>query len=190
MIIRTGRRAMAAVGAALLASAVLTGCGGEDAATAVVPQGWGELRTAGVDVACPKGFKEQGAGERSRYNAAAATLTQGGRTVGLITVQLDFTNADSAEEAAIGAEAGVQLGSTIEGTKDVEIAGTDDAKRVDFAFTSSGEENTPVAGTRVHGTIVTGLDSKDVTFAVRIDAQKGVLDDADLRRIIESIEVH
>lgn len=53
----------------------------------------------------------------------------------------------------------------------------------------TGEANTPSKGTRIGGVIVTGLDSKDKTFAVRIDAQKGKLDDADLKKIIDSVEV-
>lgn len=181
-----------ALGVGVVAALALTGCGGSDdtAAKATVPEGWSEFTTKGVDVAYPPAFKPQSDAERSEYNAAAATLTEGGRRVGMITVQLDFTNASSAEQAAIGAEAGVQLGSKIEGTKKVEIAGTDDARRIDFEFVSVGDKGQPVKGAKVHGTIVTGLDSKDKTYAVRVDAQQGKLTDADLAKIVESIEVH
>ncbi|HEY9369556.1 hypothetical protein [Streptomyces sp.] len=180
-----------ALGVGVIAALALTGCGsGDEVKTAAVPEGWSELRTKGVDVAYPPAFKVQSDAERSKYNAAAATLTEGSRTVGTITVQLNFTTARSAEQAAIAAEAGVQLGSKVEGTKKVDIAGTDDARRIDFEFAASGDKGQPVQGAKVHGTIVTGLDSKDKTFAIRIDAQQGKLADADLAKIIESIEVH
>ena len=183
------RRAVAALGAGIFASAILTGCGSADSAAGTVPEGWKTLKTLSVSVSYPPGMTEQGEAERSTFNTAAATLTEGGKTVGVITVQLDFTDADSAEEAAIGAEAGIQLGSTLLGQQDVKVAGTDDAKRIDFEFSSTGEADTPSKGTRIGGVIVTGLDSKGKTFAVRIDAQKGKLDDADLKKIIDSIEV-
>ncbi|MGW1027605.1 hypothetical protein ACWD4J_28565 [Streptomyces sp. NPDC002577] len=175
------------------AALLLTGCGGGDQEAGSVPSGWGTLKTKGVDVSYPKGsggYVEQSAAERSKHNAAAAVRTENGTTVSTITVQLDFTNADSAEEAAIGAEAGVQLGSTLQGEKDVKLAGADDARRVDFEFSSTGEKNTPPKGTRIHGVILTGLDSQKKTFAVRIDAQKGALDDAALKKIIDSVQVH
>ncbi|MET7714770.1 hypothetical protein [Streptomyces sp. NPDC005407] len=189
MMTTTVRRAAAVLGAGIFASAILTGCGSEDSAASTVPEGWKTLKTSSVSVSYPPGFAEQGDAERSKFNAAAATLTEAGKAVGMITVQLDFTNADSAEEAAIGAKAGVQLGSTLKGQRDVKVAGTDDAKRIDFEFSSTGKANTPPKGTRIGGVIVTGLDSKDKTFAVRIDAQKGKLDDADLKKIIDSVEV-
>ncbi|MER5180252.1 hypothetical protein ABT009_18080 [Streptomyces sp. NPDC002896] len=175
------------------AALLLTGCGGGDQDAGSVPSGWGTLKTKGVDVSYPKGsggYVEQSAAERSKHNAAAAVRTENGTTVSTITVQLDFTNADSAEEAAIAAEAGVQLGSTLKGEKDVKLAGTDEAKRVDFEFSSTGEKGTPPKGTRIQGVILTGLDSRKKTFAVRIDAQKGALDDADLKKIIDSVQVH
>lgn len=37
--------------------------------------------------------------------------------------------------------------------------------------------------------IVTGLDSRKQAFAVRVDAQKGKLDDGDLEKIVKSVEV-
>ncbi|MGW1889667.1 hypothetical protein ACWCP6_05300 [Streptomyces sp. NPDC002004] len=175
-----------------LCAAVLTlsGCGGDRQGAGSAPEGWGTLRTKGVDVSYPKGYVAQGAAERSKYNAAAAVRKEGGTTVSTITVQLNFTNADSAEEAAIGAEAGVQLGSTLGGTKGVKLAGTDDAKRVDFEFSSTGRDGLPPKGTRIKGVILTGLDSKKKTFAVRIDARKGALADNDLKKIIDSVQVH
>ncbi|MEU8525001.1 MULTISPECIES: hypothetical protein [Streptomyces] len=178
------------VGAAL--ALALTGCGGTDdeGAKATVPEGWSELTTKGVDVAYPPAFKPQSDAERSDYNAAAATLTEGDRRVGIITVQLNFTTAHSAEQAAIAAEAGVQLGSKVQPTKKVEIAGTDDARRIDFEFVSVGDKGQPVRGAKIHGTIVTGLDSKDKTFAIRVDAQQGKISDDELAKIVASIEVH
>ncbi|MBL3665802.1 hypothetical protein JL475_07265 [Streptomyces sp. M2CJ-2] len=177
----------------LLALALtLSGCGTDDSASgsASVPDGWGTLKTKGVSVSYPDGYEEQGAGERSKFNAAAAERTEGGRTVSLITVQLGFTQADSAERAAIAAEAGIQMGADVKGQKEVELAGTDEARRIDFTFKASGEEGGPPEGTPVNGVILTGLDSAERTFQIRIDAQRGKLSDADVRRIVESVEVH
>jgi hypothetical protein len=204
-IARTARRPVrrlpsAAVGLCAVAPHAHTGCGDTDAgssgggsgAQGSVPDGWGTLTTKGVDVSYPKGadgYTEESAAERGKA-AAAAVRTADGVKTSTITVQLDFTKARSAEEAAIGAEAQVQLGATLQGTKKVALNGASDARRVDFEFTSTGRAHTPPKGTRVHGVILTGLDSTKKTFAVRIDAQKGVLPDADLKKIIESIEVH
>ncbi|WDV54162.1 hypothetical protein PV963_29285 [Streptomyces coeruleorubidus] len=175
--------------AALLTTAVaLTGCASSEAGS--VPDGWGTLRTKGVDVSYPKGYEEQGAGERGRHNAAAAVRTEGGRKVSVITVQLGFTEANSAEQAAIAAEAGIQMGADVKGHKDVELAGADEAKRIDFTFKATGEDGGPPKGTPVGGVILAGLDSTDSAFAVRIDAQRGSLPDGDLDRIIDSVEVH
>lgn len=190
---RRGNRAAAGLVSAMCAALLLTGCGGDGQEADSVPGGWGTLKTKGVDVSYPKGsagYVERGADQRSEHNAAEAVRTEGGTIVSMITVQLGFTDADSAEEAAIAAEAGVQLGATLKGEKDVQLAGADEAKRVDFEFSSTGDENTPPKGTRLQGVILTGLDSREKTFAVRIDAKKGALDDADLSRIIDSVQVH
>jgi hypothetical protein len=165
---------------AVLATA---GCGA-DTQAGTAPEGWGTLRTPSVTVAHPPAFKEQSDADRNKHNAAAAALSEGGKTVGIITVQLDFTNADSAEEAAIGAEAGVALGSTLKGQKEIQVAGPDgkqEARRVDFEFTEKGD--------RVTGVIITGLDARKKAYAVRIDAVKGRLDDGDLSKIIDSVTV-
>lgn len=187
---RTGRGVIA--GGMVLALGVLAvGCG-DDAATGTTPKGWGKLTTPAVSVAHPDAFTAQSAAERSKFNAASARLTQDGRTVGTITVQLDFTNADSVEEAAIGAEAGVALGARLKKQSDVSVKGPEEvreAKRVEFEFTSGGEDGTPVKGTRVKGVIIAGLDSEKKSYAVRIDAAKGTLAASDLDRIIESITV-
>ncbi|NWF29690.1 hypothetical protein HW130_26120 [Streptomyces sp. PKU-EA00015] len=187
---RTARRALAAV---VLAAAVsLTAACGNGPAGAEVPEGWPRLTTDSVTVAHPPAFKEQGAGKRSKFNAATATLEEGGRTVAMISVQLDYTNADSVEEAAIGAEAGIALGATLEGQEDLRVAGPEkarDAKRIDFTFTSTGERGTPAKGTRVAGVIVAGLDSGESAYAVRIDAAEGRLSPDELKKIIDSIAV-
>ncbi|MGW2257301.1 hypothetical protein ACWCXE_05390 [Streptomyces sp. NPDC001780] len=171
---------------AVVAAVVLTaaGCGATDAGGGTVPEGWGTLKTSSVTVAHPPGFVPQGEKERSRHNAAAATLTEGGEDIGMITVQLDFTDADSAEEAAIGAEAAVALGSTLGEQSAIEVAGPDgpaEARRTEFAFTEKGK--------RVEGVIVAGLDSAKQTYAVRVDARKGGLGDGDLTKILRSITV-
>ncbi|MFJ1575887.1 hypothetical protein ACIOGX_24385 [Streptomyces sp. NPDC088147] len=180
---RTPRRpAAAAVTAACAAVvALVAGCG-TDTTAGVVPEGWGTLKTSAVTVAHPPAFTPQSAGERSTYNAAAATLTKDGKDVGMITVQLDFTNADSVDEAAIGAEAGIALGSTLGKQRKVEVAGPEgrtEARRIDFEFTEKGS--------RIKGVIVAGLDSAKKSYAVRVDAAKGRLGDGDLTKIIDSI---
>ncbi|WP_327667260.1 hypothetical protein OHN37_29070 [Streptomyces sp. NBC_00485] len=179
--------------AAGLLTALLAGCGDGGANSASVPDGWGTLKTKGVDVSYPKGsggYEEQGGAERSKYNAAAAVRTESGKTVSIITVQLDFTQASSAEQAAIAAEAGIQMGASVKGEKDVKAAGADEAKRIDFTFKSAGQGDDPPKGTPVRGVIVTGLDSSGKTFAVRVDAVRGKLSDADLTKIVDSVEVH
>lgn len=187
---RTGR-GMIAGGMVLALGMFAVGCG-EDATTGTTPDGWGKLTTPAVSVAHPGAFTAQSEGERGRFNAAGARLAEDGRTVGTITVQLDFTDADSAEEAAIGAEAGIALGATLKKQSDVSVKGPEEvrqAKRVEFEFTSGGETGTPAKGTRVKGVIITGLDSEKKTYAVRIDAAEGRLAASDLDRIIESITV-
>ncbi|MFI9821657.1 hypothetical protein ACIHFC_14475 [Streptomyces sp. NPDC052013] len=181
------RRMCAAAG--LLALVVVTGCGSGASSSDAAPDGWRTLETPSVSVAYPEGFEEQGADERSKYNAAAAELNEDGRTVALITVQRGFTEANSAEQAAIAAEAGIQLGAKVDGTEEVELAGTDDARRIDFTFEATGEGDGPAKGAVVEGLILTGLDSSEETFAVRVDAQKGKLSGADLERIVASVEV-
>ncbi|MGW5122605.1 hypothetical protein ACWEQ7_00795 [Streptomyces sp. NPDC004069] len=181
------------IAALLAAAAALTGCGKGDAGSASVPDGWGTLNTKGVSVsypAGPRGYVEQSSAERSRYNAAAAVREESGRTVSIITVQLDFTRADSAEQAAIAAEAGLGLGAKVAGEKDVKLAGTDRAKRIDFTFDSTGEDGNPPKGTPIRGVILTGLDPAGRTFAIRIDAARGTLSSADLRGIVDSVRVH
>jgi hypothetical protein len=185
--------------AAGLLTAFLAGCGDGKANSASVPDDWGTLKTKGVDVSYPKGsggsggsegYTEQSAAERGKYNAAAAVRTENGKTVSVITVQLDFTQANSAGQAAIAAEAGIQMGASVKGEKDVKLAGTDEAKRIDFTFKSTGQDDDPPKGTPVKGVILTGLDSSDKTFAVRVDAVEGKLSDADLAKIVDSVEVH
>ncbi|MFC9128948.1 hypothetical protein ACFT4A_19145 [Streptomyces sp. NPDC057099] len=185
---KTRRACLAA--AALLTAMALTGCGGSGSGGSSVPDGWGTLKTKGVDVSYPKGYEEQSAAERGKHNAAAATRTEDGKKASVVTVQLGFTEANSAEQAAIAAEAGIQLGADVKGQKDVELAGTDEAKRIDFTFKATGEDGGPAKGTPVQGVILTGLDSKDGTFAIRIDAQEGSLPEKDLDRIVDSVEVH
>ena len=179
--------------AAGLLTALLAGCGDGNSDSASVPDDWGTLKTKGVDVSYPKGsggYEEQSAAERGKYNAAAAVRTESGRTVSIITVQLGFTQADSAEQAAIAAEAGIQMGAKVKGDKDVKLSGTDEAKRIDFTFKSAGQDDDPPKGTPVEGVILTGLDSSGKTFAVRVDAVEGKLSDADLAKIVDSVEVH
>ncbi|RDG35396.1 hypothetical protein [Streptomyces corynorhini] len=185
-------RWLAAAAASTVLVTVTAGCGadtggaagsGGTGADGALPEGWGTLRTSALTVAHPPGFTPQSATERSKYNAAAATLSEGGKDVGMITVQLDFTDADSAEEAAIGAEAGIALGSTLGKQSEIEVAGPGgkktEARRVDFEFTERGS--------RVKGVIVAGVDTAKKTYAVRIDAVKGKLGDGDLRRILDSL---
>ncbi|MFD7403814.1 hypothetical protein ACFV7R_14325 [Streptomyces sp. NPDC059866] len=181
------RRTLATAGLLTAALLALTACGNGDSDAASVPDGWGTLKTKGVSVSYPPSYEKQ---RPTEHNAAVAVRTESGRTVSIVTVQLDFTQANSAEQAAIGAEAGIQMGADVRGQQDVKLTGTDDAKRIDFTFKSTGEDSDPPKGTPIEGVILTGLDSTDTTFAIRIDAAEGKLSDADLDRIIDSVEVH
>lgn len=145
---RTGY-ATASASAALTTLLLAAGCGSE-ASSGAVPEGWGTLKTPAVTVAHPAAFEPQSAGERSKYNAAAATLSDESGTIGMITVQLDFTDADSVEEAAIGAEAGVALGSTLGKQEEIKVSGPDgdeEARQVNFEFTQKDPGAGAAAGT-------------------------------------------
>ncbi|MFJ7195027.1 MULTISPECIES: hypothetical protein [unclassified Streptomyces] len=185
-------RTIGATAAAAIGFALLTGCGGDSAA---LPEGWSKLDTKSLSVGYPgdKGYKEQPAADRAKANAAVALKEEGGLRTGIVSVQLDFaTGVDSAAEAASAAGAGIGLGATRKGTEEVRLAGADsarDARRIDYEFTSSGEERTPAPGTRMTGVVVAGIDSKDVPFAVRINAVKGSLSAQDLDAFVDSITV-
>ncbi|MEU9317673.1 hypothetical protein [Streptomyces sp. NPDC048295] len=185
-------RTIGATAAAAIGFALLTGCGGDSAA---LPEGWSKLDTKSLSVGYPgdKGYKEQPAADRAKANAAVALKEEGGLRTGMVSVQLDFaTGVDSAAEAASAAGAGIGLGATRKGTEEVRLAGADsarDARRIDYEFTSSGEERTPAPGTRMTGVVVAGVDSKDVPFAVRINAVKGSLSAQDLDAFVDSITV-
>lgn len=150
---RTMARRTSTVSVALAALLLVAGCGsdaGSGSGSGAVPEGWGTLKTPAVTVAHPAAFEAQSAGERSKYNAAAATLSDESGTIGMITVQLDFTDADSVEEAAIGAEAGVALGSTLGKQEEIQVAGPDggeEARRVNFEFTQKDSGTDAGAGT-------------------------------------------
>lgn len=111
----------------------------------------------------------------------------------MVSVQLDFaTGVGDAGEAAAAAGAGIGLGATRKDTQDVRLAGEEsarDARRIDYEFTSTGEESTPAKGTRMTGVVVAGVDSKDVPFAIRLNAVKGELAPEDLDTFVESITV-
>ncbi|MFI6727612.1 hypothetical protein [Streptomyces atratus] len=186
-------RAIGAAAAAAIGLALLTGCGGDDAAA--VPEGWGKLDTKSLSVGYPEkeGYKEQPAADRAKANAAVALKEEGGLRTGMVSVQLDFaTGVDDAGEAAAAAGAGIGLGATRKETSDVRLAGAEsarEARRIDYEFTSSGKERTPAPGTEMTGVVVAGVDSKDVPFAVRINAVKGSLSRQDLDAFVESITV-
>jgi hypothetical protein len=186
-------RALGAAVAAALGLALLTGCGGPDAAA--VPDGWGTLDTKSVSVGYPedRGYAPQPDAERSKANAAVALKEEGGLRTGMVSVQLDFaTGVSDAGEAAAAAGAGIGLGTTRKGTADVRVAGEEsarDARRIDYEFTSTGEARTPEKGTRMTGVLVAGVDSAEVPFAIRINAVKGTLTPADLDAFVASITV-
>ncbi|WP_406383639.1 hypothetical protein [Streptomyces sp. NBC_01618] len=184
-------RAIGAAAAAVMGLALLTGCGGDDAAA--LPDGWDRLDTSSLSVGYPanKGYKEQPAADRAEANAAVALKEEGGLRTGMVSVQLDFASGvDDADEAAAAAGAGIGLGATRKETSDVQLAGDDGAlgaRRIDYEFTSSGKEQTPAQGTRMTAVLVAGMDSKDVPFLVRINAVKGSLSRSDLDAFVESI---
>ncbi|MFB6669468.1 hypothetical protein [Streptomyces parvus] len=188
----------AAVTAAVAAAAVLlTGCGG-DADKASVPEGWGTLETGSLSVGYPKdeGYAEQPAAERAKANAAVALKEEDGIRTGMVSVQLDFaTGVHDAAGAAAAAGAGIGLGSTRKATDDVRLAGPEDAdeareaRRIDYDFTSDGQEDTPNRGTPMTGVLVAGVDSKGVPFVVRLNAVKDAVDAEDLDAFVGSITV-
>lgn len=112
---------------------------------------------------------------------------------GMVSVQLDFaTGVGDAGEAAAAAGAGIGIGATRKDTRDVRLAGEEsarEARRIDYEFTSTGEESTPAEGTRMTGVVVAGVDSQDVPFAIRINAVKDALSAADLDSFVASITV-
>ncbi|WP_329210072.1 hypothetical protein [Streptomyces sp. NBC_01708] len=189
----TKSRTLGAAVAAALGLTLLGGCGGTDAAA--VPDGWGTLDTTSVSVGYPEdeGYAPQSAAERSEANAAVALKEEKGVRTGMVSVQLDFaTGVSDAGEAAAAAGAGIGLGTTRKGTRDVTLAGEEsarEARRIDYEFTSTGEESTPAEGTRMTGVVVAGVDSKDVPFAIRINAVKDALSQADLDAFVGSITV-
>ncbi|MFJ6936870.1 hypothetical protein [Streptomyces sp. NPDC101132] len=186
-----------AAATALAAAALVAGCGtaggggggggGGAGPQAVVPDGWGTLRTPTVSVAYPKGAG--GYREEAAKDGPTAVRERSGHKESVISIRMNFTNADSVEEAAIGAEAGIQLGSTLQGTRDVDLAGTGAAKRIDFEFTATGAPGGPPKGTRVAGLILTGLDSRGQSFAVRVDTVKAERSGSELAAVVKSVEV-
>ncbi|HCA85860.1 MAG TPA: hypothetical protein DEQ61_10395 [Streptomyces sp.] len=188
---RLSRRTPVLAAALLAGAALLTGCGngGSDSASSSVPEGWKTLEGPTVSLAYPKGFTEQSDAERSEQNDAVATRKEGGRYVALISIQSDFSEVGNAEEAAIAIEAAVQTTTELKDTTDVTVKGTDAAKRVNFGYESTGENQTPQRGVTVEGSVITGVDSNGKIFSVRIDAQKGKLSPADQKQIIETISV-
>ncbi|MFJ6849646.1 hypothetical protein ACIQM3_03750 [Streptomyces sp. NPDC091271] len=189
----TKSRTLGTAVTAVLALTLLGGCGGTD--TAAVPDGWATLDTKSVSVGYPEdeGYAPQPAAERSRANAAVALKKEKGLRTGMVSVQLDFaTGVSDAGEAAAAAGAGIGLGATRKDTQDVRLAGEEsarDARRIDYEFTSTGEESTPAKGTRMTGVVVAGVDSKDVPFAIRLNAVKGELTPKDLNAFVKSITV-
>lgn len=186
-------KAFGAAAVAVLGLTLLGGCGGAD--TGTVPEGWGTLDTKSVSVGYPKsqGYAPQPASERSEANAAVALKEEKGLRTGMVSVQLDFaTGVSDAGEAAAAAGAGIGLGATRKATEDVRLAGEEsarEARRIDYEFTSTGEESTPAKGTRMTGVVVAGVDSKDVPFAIRVNAVKGALSPEDLDTFVDSITV-
>ncbi|MFE7773972.1 hypothetical protein ACFU5O_08735 [Streptomyces sp. NPDC057445] len=194
---RPGRRALtgwASSAFSLTLLTLLSGCGG-GAGAAAVPDGWDTLDTKSVTVAYPgaAGYQEQPASERSKHNAAVALKEEGGLRTGMVSVQLNFaTGVDDAEEAATAAGAVIGLGATRQDTADVRLNGEESARqarRIDYEFTSSGEQRTPEKGTRMTGVMVAGVDSKGVPFLVRINTVKDALTEDEIDTFVESITV-
>ncbi|WP_351226413.1 hypothetical protein [Streptomyces sp. NPDC002133] len=187
-------RALSGATAAALSLALLTGCGG-GADAAALPDGWDTLDTKSLSVGYPagEGYKEQPAAERSKHNAAVALKEEGGLRTGMVSVQLNFaTGVDDAAEAASAAGAVIGIGATRKDTSDVRLNGEESARqarRINYEFTSSGEERTPEQGTRMTGVMVAGVDSKGVPFLVRINAVKDALSEDELDTFVESITV-
>ncbi|MFJ6010653.1 hypothetical protein [Streptomyces sp. NPDC092952] len=192
MTTRKIHRAIGTTVAAAVGLALLSGCGSDSAA---LPEGWGKLDTKSLSVGYPgnQGYKEQPGAELAKGNAAVALKEESGLRTGMVSVQLDFaTGVDDAGEAAAAAGAGIGVGATRKATQEVRLTGPEsarDARRIDYEFTSNGEQRTPADGTRMTGVVVAGVDSKKVPFAVRINAVKGTLSAKDLDAFVDSITV-
>lgn len=179
--------------AAALALTLLSGCGGTD--TAAVPDGWGTLDTRSVSVGYPKnqGYAPQPAAERSKANAAVALKEEKGCAPAWCRSSWTSPRASATRVRPLPpCGAGIGIGATRKDTRDVRLAGEEsarEARRIDYEFTSTGEESTPAEGTRMTGVVVAGVDSQDVPFAIRINAVKDALSAADLDSFVASITV-
>lgn len=171
----------------VIPAALLTGCGSQ-AASDPDGEAWQTMSTPVLTVEHPADFTE--AGKKARAgNDALATRTVDGTRVATIAVKLDYMKASTADMAAMGAEAAIQLGATLKGTEDVDVDGVEEAKQITYAFDSSGKQDTPPKGTRLNGTIIAGLDNEGDTFSVRIEYDKSHLTRAEVRKIVDSISV-
>ncbi|WP_411082121.1 hypothetical protein [Streptomyces sp. cmx-18-6] len=121
-----------------------------------------------------------------RMPCAVSVLAGGGgscTTGGGEAEETFATGVSDAREAATAAGAGSGPGSTRRATKDVRLRDPEmarDARRIDYAFTADGKENTPNAGTPMTGALVAGVDSGGVPFVVRLNAVKGEVSGAEL----------
>lgn len=185
------RRTAVAAGATVLAGALLAGCGGASGGQAGADgDGWGKLTTDRLTVAYPEGWQKLSGKELGKHNDAAAALTEDGVRVGMIGVQLDFMTAADSEMAAIGAAATYVTGGRTKSSDVIEVAGTDDARRIEYHDRkSAGGDGAPPKGSVVRATDVVGMDSRDKAFLVRINVVDGKLSERDIDRIVESIEV-
>jgi hypothetical protein len=183
-----------AVAAALLAPALLAGCG-DDTGQGTVPKGWGKLETEYVSVAFPRdeGFEKQRQGQLGKHVDAGARRVEDGVRTGAVTVLSGYaTNIQDPAGAASWIAAGVELGGERKKTEDVEVSGPEGSRtmrRIDFETESTGDDKSPQEGTKIEGVILGGLDSQDEGFAIRIDAVKGSLSNGDLEKIIDSVTV-
>ncbi|MFD7442524.1 hypothetical protein [Streptomyces sp. NPDC059909] len=185
----TPRRALVALGAAVLAAALVTGCAG-DGGGGAAPEGWGTLDAKRLTVSFPKGFKPLTGAGLGKNNDAAAVLTQDGVIVAKIAVQTNFMQAGDVDMAALGARSTFVLGARAKSQKEIDVEGTDEARRVDYdTQRSNGKDNAPPEGTPIEGTDVVAMDAQDDPFLVRVIRKEGSIPAADIDKIIESVTI-
>ncbi|MBA0051307.1 hypothetical protein E0L36_10515 [Streptomyces sp. AJS327] len=184
------RRARVTGGVALLLGAVLVGCGSDSRSAAEPEDGGGRLEAGGVSAVCPDGWMVLADDKLPENNDAAAVLREDGEITGKVVIQLDFMRASDTELAAIGAAGSYVFGGRTKSRKDIEVEGTDSAKRLDYEpRESTGRDRVPPRGTVVNGTDVVGMDARDKPFLVRIITERGAVPKADVDRLVSSVAV-
>ncbi|MGW1889670.1 hypothetical protein ACWCP6_05315 [Streptomyces sp. NPDC002004] len=186
--LRQVRSTAATIAAATLVAVLASGCGNDDAASAA-PAGWGSLKSEGVTVGYPKGWKALPPGRSGKAKGVAATLTRNGQVVAELELRPKFMQTSDVDMASQGARATYVLGAGSESEKNIRVKGSDAARRTVYApQKSNGAEHMPPAGTEVEGTDVVGM-ADGSPFLVRTVWKQGAVPASDVDRIVKSIQV-